>query len=135
MSSSNRPDINLALNIRSWERVMVIANQDSAFQYPEDWIRPERLSDADVDAETVVIVDRMDISREAMGTLMKGKPRLFAVAVIDIPHEKHVRLMLTSLHPWCPVWTFSTDFGKLLVTTAGGDPYDRDAVIDQRTCV
>lgn len=130
---SNRPDLELALDVRSYEKIVVIAGQDSDYDYPERWSRPSRLSDLTVDGETVVIVDRVEIQRKTLAQIAEGRPRLIAFAILSIDHEKQVRRMVTALFPWNEVWTIFTSFGKLLVTKdAVGQTYDRDDVIDMR---
>lgn len=149
---SSRPDIELALDVRSYERVIVIAGQDSTYQYPEHWVKPSKLSELDgmtlggnemyyIDpqyplAMTVVVVDRVEITRRTLAQLASKHPRLIAFAVANVDHEKQVRRMITSLFPWNEVWTVYTSFGKLLVTKdAVGASYDRDSVVDMRESV
>lgn len=144
---SSRPDIELALDVRSYEKVIVITGQDSTYQYPEHWVKPSRLSDLDemtlggnemykVDpqyplAMSVVVVDRVEIQRKTLAQLASKYPRLIAFAVANVDHEKQVRRMVTSLFPWNEVWTVYTSFGKLLVTKdAVGTAYDRDRLVD-----
>jgi hypothetical protein len=146
---SARPDIELALDVRSYEKVIVIAAGDSTFQYPEHWIKPSKLSDLDEQqiggsetlqpspdyplAMSVVVVDRVEVQRKTLAQLADGGPRLFAFAVANVDHEKQVRRMVTSLFPWNEVWTVYTSFGKLLVTKdAVGKAYDRSRVVDMR---
>lgn len=146
---SSRPDIELALDVRSYEKIVVIASQDSEFEYPETWIKPSKLSDLDDQqiggsetlqpspdyplAMSVVIVDRVEVQRKTLSKIAAGGPRLIAFAVANVEHEKQARRMVTSLFPWNEVWTLYTSFGKLLVTKdAVGKPYDRNDVIDMR---
>lgn len=139
----------MALDVRSYEKVIVIAGAESEYQYPEGWIRPAKLSDLDgqtlggnelykVDpnfplAMTVVVVDRVEIQRKTLSQLAEKYPRLIAFAVANVEHEKQVRRMVTSLFPWNEVWTVYTSFGKLLVTKdAVGVAYDRSTLVDMR---
>lgn len=128
---STRPDIEIALDVRSYERVIVITGQDSTHQYPDGWIRPDKHTDLELNEESVVVVDRVELQRKTMSQIAEAKPRLVAFAVASIDHEKQVRRMITSLYPWNEVWTIFTSFGKLLITKdAKGPSYDRDEVVD-----
>lgn len=146
---SSRPDIELALDVRSYEKVIVIAGADSTYQYPDHWVRPTKLADLDGQtlggnesvkadpryplAATVVVVDRVEIQRKTLAQLAEKYPRLIAFAVANVEHEKQVRRMVTALFPWNEVWTVYTSFGKLLVTKdAVGASYDRASVVDMR---
>ncbi len=130
---SNRPDITLALDVRSYERVVVISNPDSVYDYPEEWVRPNGLADAQVDTETVVIVDRIEMSRRGLSTIAAAGPRLMAFATTNVDQEKSVRRLIKSLYPWAEVWDVSTSFGKLLVSKdIRGIAYDRDVILDMR---
>lgn len=146
---SARPDIELALDVRSYEKVVVIAGQDSTFQYPEHWVKPSKLSDLDEMsiggndtykvnpdfplAMSVVVVDRVEIQRKTLAHLAENGPRLIAFAIANVDHEKQVRRMVTALYPWNEVWTVYTSFGKLLVTKdLVGKAYDRSRVVDMR---
>jgi hypothetical protein len=113
---SSRPELALALDVRSYERVVVISKPESLYDYPEGWHRPTAVSEAKVDDESVVIVDRVDVSWKSFATLAAGRPRLFAFAINGVEHEKRVRRMITALYPWNEVWTIWTDFGKTLIT-------------------
>lgn len=113
---SSRPDIALALDVRSYEKVVVISKPDAVYDYPESWERPSALGEAKVDGHSVVIVDRIDLSWKSFATLARGCPRLFAFAVSGVEQEKRVRRMVTALFPWNEVWTVWTTFGKTLVT-------------------
>lgn len=139
----------MALDVRSYEKVVVIAAQDSTFQYPENWVKPVRLSDLDemtiggnetfkVDpnyplAMSVVVVDRVEIQRKTLSQLAERYPRLLAFAIANVDHEKQVRRMVTSLFPWHEIWTIYSSFGKLLVTKdLVGNAYDRSKLVDMR---
>lgn len=133
---SSRPDIELALDVRSYEKIVILTGQDSSYQYPDEWVRPAKLSDLEVNDECVVLVDRVELQRKTMSQIAEGRPRLVAFAVANVDHEKQVRRMITSLYPWNEVWTVFTSFGKLLITKdAKGKPYERDDVTDWQTDV
>lgn len=121
-----------AIDLRSDERVVVLASPQSVFEYPSDWVRPGPTDGIVVNEFTVVVIDRIDVGRSLMCELISACPRMLAIAVVDVDHEKQVRRSLTALYPWSEVWTFYTDFGKMLVTNARGEPYDRDHIVDQR---
>ncbi len=126
---SSRPDLELALDVRSYERVVVITGQDSTYQYPENWIRPESIADLELDAESIVVVDRVELQRKTLAQIGEAAPRMVAFAVASIDHEKQIRRMITALYPWNRVWTIFTSFGKLLVTDdVKGLPYDRETI-------
>lgn len=128
---SSRPDIELALDVRSYERIVVITGPDSTFEYPENWVKPVKSADLHIDAESIVVVDRVEIQRKTLQQIAEGRPRLLAFAVASIDHEKQVRRMVTSLFPWNEVWTVFTSFGKLLITKdVQGVAYDRDQMVD-----
>jgi hypothetical protein len=119
---SSRPDIELALDVRSYEQVVVISKPDVVYDYPERWSRPTGASEAHVDSETVVIVDRVDVSWRTFATLAESGPRMFAFVVNGVEQEKRVRRMVTALYPWNEVWTVWTSYGKTLITKdARGD--------------
>lgn len=127
---SNRPDIELALDVRSDEKVIVIAGQESEYQYPEKWLKPARISDLAVDEMSVVIIDRVEVQRRTLAQIAEGRPRLVAFAVASVDHEKQVRRLVTSLFPWNEVWTVFTSFGKVLVSKdLRGTAYDRSQVV------
>lgn len=132
---SSRPDIELALDVRSHERVVVLASSDSEYEYPEHWIRPSRAAELEqIDEATVVIVDRAELQRRTLTTVAERRPRLLAVSPNGVEGEKAARRMLTSLFPWSEVWTIQTAFGRLLVTKdAVGPVYDREQLVDMRT--
>jgi hypothetical protein len=132
--SSNRPDIELALDVRSYERVVVLSDPQSTFTYPEHWHRPMRGTDIGrIDAETVVIVDRVEVYRKTVSQVGAGHPRLIAFAPANVEQEKSMRRTLRSVYPWAELWEIHTSFGKILVTKdARGPEYDRDSVVDMR---
>lgn len=130
---SNRPDIELALDVRSDEKVIVIAGQESEYQYPERWVKPARLSELEIDETTVVIIDRVEVQRRTLAQIAEGRPRLVGFAVASVEHEKQVRRLVTSLFPWNEMWTVFTSFGKVLMTKdVRGASYDRNQVVDMR---
>lgn len=146
---SSRPDIELALDVRSYEKIVVISGQESPYQHPDHWIKPAKLSDLQdtviggndtykVDpryplAMAIVVIDRVEVQRKTLLQIAAGYPRMVAFAVANLDHEKQVRRMLTSLFPWSEVWTLYTSFGKLLVTKdAIGTGYDRSKLVDMR---
>ena len=133
---SGRPDIELALDVRSYETVVVIAGQESEYPYPEEWSKPDSLRSIETSKDVlqpVFVVDRVEIQRKTLAQMAEMNPRLVAFAVANVEHEKQVRRMVTSLFPWNEVWTVSTSFGKLLVTKdATGKAYDRNDVVDMR---
>jgi hypothetical protein len=128
---SSRPDLELALDVRSYEKVVVIAGPDSTYQYPESWVRPTKSADIQIDGESVIVVDRVELQRRTLIQIAEAGPRLVAFAVASVEHEKQIRRMVTSLFPWNEVWTLFTSFGKLLVTKdVTGPAYERDDVVD-----
>ena len=130
---SKRPDVRMALDLRSDETVMVIADPErDSFRYEPEWQRPLTFEEVYVDNKTVVIVDRMELSRESIASITAANPRLLAIAVMDPEHEKRTRKALRTLHPWSDVWDITTEFGRLIVTSAFGPAYDRANVIDMR---
>lgn len=135
--TNSRPDIELALDVRSYERVVILADPQSTFAYPEHWQRPPKGPDAvPVDSETVLVVDRVEIYRKTLAAVGARRPRLIAFAPADVEQEKSMRRTLRTVYPWAEVWEFHTSFGKLLVTKdAVGPAYDRDDVVDMRPAV
>jgi len=131
---SNRPDIELALDVRSYERIVVLSDTGSTYPYPEHWNRPTKGSDIGrVDGETIVVVDRVEVYRKTLASIGSKGPRLVAFAPANVDQEKSMRRTLRSVYPWAEVWELHTSFGKLLVTSGvRGEAYDRDFVIDQR---
>lgn len=131
---SGRPDIELALDVRSYETVVVIAGQDSDYEYPDNWVKPESLNDIKrEDLVPVFVIDRVEIQRKTLAHLAEMHPRMVAFAIASVDHEKQVRRMITALFPWNRVWTISSAFGKLLVTDdCRGPAYDREQIVDMR---
>lgn len=137
MSTVTRPDIELALDVRSYERVVVLSNPESEYDYPESWIRPTRGGDEltkSLDELCIVIVDRIEVSRRTLAQIGAKGPRILAFAPQGVEQEKSLRRTLKSVYPWAEVWETSTSFGKVLYTKdAVGKAYDRDTMIDMRS--
>ncbi len=131
---TNRPDIELALDVRSNESVVVLFDPDFESQYPDEWIRVRSRHDIDsITPESVVIVDRLEVSRRVLASVAARAPRLIALVPHGVDQEKSMRRTLSGLYPWSEVWTISTAFGKALVTKdAVGPTYERDDVMDMR---
>lgn len=130
---SNRPDLELALDVRSDESVVVLTSPDNPTTYPEGWVRPGRGDLSSVSSLSVVVVDRVDIQRRTLSTLGQLGPRLVAMAPQGVDQEKAMRRLISSAYPWAEVWTVSTSFGKLLVTKdVHGPAYEREDVVDMR---
>lgn len=132
MSNNSRPDIEEALDLRSNEHIVVLSAADNDFQYKPEWVAPQNTDELQesLNADSIVVVDRVDVSDAIVELIASVKPRLvaFAVQPANIEHEKTVRRQLTALFPWHEVWTISTSFGKLLVSKdVQGKVYDRAA--------
>jgi hypothetical protein len=114
---SNRPEIELALDVRSYEKVVVVSN-DTEAEYPTSWLRPQSIADAQVNGESVVVIDGVEVSRRSFAQLAAQSPRLFAFIVPpgDIDYEKYVRRMVNALFPVNEMWKIRTDLGTALVT-------------------
>ena len=132
--SSNRPDIELVLDVRSSESVVVLTDPNNQREYPDDWIQVQsRDGLVEVVSDSVVLIDRIDVFPHTLALLGSKRPRLIAMVPCNVEHEKTMRRMLSSVYPWAEVWTLSSSFGKLLVTKdAVGIAYDRDIVRDER---
>lgn len=130
---SSRPDLELALDVRSYESIVVLASPDNQTAYPESWVRPTRGDLGPIDDQAVVVIDRVDVQRRTLSLIGEARPRLLALVPQGVEQEKSMRRLLTSVFPWAEVWTIFTSFGKLLVTKdAHGRAYDRDDVVDMR---
>lgn len=131
---SNRPDIELVLDVRSYERVVVIVNPEAQQGYPQDWIEisgKEGL--ASIVPDSVVVIDRIDVGPRILSLIGSRRPRLIALAPRGVEQEKLMRRVLSSTYPWSEAWTVSSAFGKLLVVKdAMGEPYERDSIRDER---
>jgi hypothetical protein len=124
----DRPAIELALDIRSDEKVVLFTDPSSTYEYPESWAVPRSLNDAAIDPMTVVIFDRTDVAKKQIIACGVHGARMVAICPIDVEHEKYVRRMLASMYPWTEVFTTSTLFGKVLMLSPRGQPYDRDSI-------
>lgn len=131
----DRPSIELALDIRSDERVVLFTDPSSTYEYPETWMTPRSLHDANIDPMSVVVFDRTEVTKKQVTSCALGAARMVAICPIDVDHEKYVRRMLASLYPWTEVFTTSTAFGKVLMCSPRGQPYDRDRIMDDRVTV
>lgn len=130
----SRPDIELTLDVRSHENVVVFMNPDATHEYPENWLQALSFDDiALISEDTVVIVDRIDLYPKMISAIGSKRPRLFALVPKSVEQEKTMRRMLSAVYPWSEVWTLSSSFGKLLVTKdAVGEAYDRELIRDER---
>lgn len=131
---SLRPSIEVALDVRSFERIIVLGTTNVGVQYPERWERPEKLSDIHVDGESVVIIDCLELSPETIEAVLCNGPRIagFVLPAMDREFEKRMRRTLKALYPFSEPWDALTDMGKCLMLQVSGPAYDRDRVIDQR---
>ncbi len=123
----HRPDIHVALDVRSWERVVAFVRQDATREPPEHWQLPKSIHEAGVDEETVVIFDRVEVSKKTVIACVVRKARIIAFCPIDVPHERTIRRGLANLYPFSEVWTAYTTSGKVLMTCPRGEPYDHEA--------
>lgn len=128
----DRPTIELALDIRSDESVVLYTDPSSTYEYPERWQKPRSLHDTTIDPFTVVIFDRCDVTKKQLAHAALSEARMVAICPIDVDHEKYVRRMLAAMYPWTEVFTTSTAFGKVLMLSPKGQPYDRDRITDTR---
>lgn len=130
---SSRPDVELALDVRSYERVIVLAPDDDK-KYPENWIRPSNSTEMEfINEESVVIVDRVDVHWKTLERIGRDRARMVAFVPDGLEQEKSMRRMARALFPWAEVWDVHTSFGKLLVTSGvKGAIYDRDTMVDMR---
>ena len=132
--STSRPDIELVLDIRSYEHVIVLANHDEP-KHPAHWIKISSRDELScLNSDSVVVVDRVDVSFAVLRQIGEARPRLVAFVPCSIEHEKSIRRLISSMSPWAEVWTLSSSLGKLIVTGGIlGPAYDRQDVIDQRS--
>lgn len=126
----DKPNVELALDVRSDEKIVLFADPSSEYEYPESWLRPRSMHDAGLDPFTVVIFDRTDITKKQLMSCAASDVRMIGICPIDVDHEKYVRRMITSLYPWTQVYEASTTFGKVLMLCPRGAPYDRDRIDD-----
>ena len=132
---NSRPDIELSLDIRSYEHVVVIVNPDASHPYPEHWVEVHSRDDLnEIHSDCVVVVDRVDVSPNTLSRIaVKGRPRILALVPNGVEQEKLMRRTLATTYPWAEVWTVSSSFGKLLVAKdVVGAPYDRELIRDER---
>ena len=131
---SSRPDIEEALNVRSYEQVVVLSNPESEYEYPEMWVRPKDASGLSaIDDCTVVVVDRVEVSVDTIAKIGEKRARILAFAPNGVEQEKTMRRALRAAYPWAEVWELYTTSGKVLFTKdAIGKSYDRDTLIDMR---
>lgn len=131
---NTNPNIELCLNVRSYEKVVLLA-EDGGHTYPERWQRPgseTELHDA-INADSVVLIDRIDVARKSLVTVASKGPRLVAFAPSNVEQEKIMRKTIRTMFPWAEVWEIQSSLGKLLVSNGiNGKPYDRDNVRDDR---
>jgi len=129
-----RPPLEEALDVRSYERIVVITDRDNQYEYPEAWLRATSLAEVDMDQEYVFVIDRIDISKRMLASIGARRPRLIAFCPgSDQERAKKIRKALRSLYPFSEVWETSTTFGRTLITPASGPIYDHDQVLDMRT--
>lgn len=132
---SNRPDIEIALDVRSHEQVCIISC-DKSQRYHESWIAVCSMNDIEsITSDSVVIIDYVDYvdSFGLIKAIGNRGPRLVAFIPSNVEQEKSMRRIVTAMYPWAEVWTLSTDFGKLLVSNGvNGRPYAREDVRDER---
>jgi predicted regulator of amino acid metabolism with ACT domain len=129
---NNRPDITLALDVRSYETVFLASAQEGV-SYPESWVRIEsRQGVGLIVPDSVVVIDRVDIQRRTLATIAERSPRLIALLPQGVEQEKAMRRMVAAMFPWTEVWTVSTSIGKALIMAAKGRAYDRGDVLDAR---
>jgi hypothetical protein len=128
VTESEHPDIEVALDVRSYERVVVLSRVEN--NYPERWEKTFS-SRAEIDNDTVIIIDRTDISQDDLGIIASAKPRMVAFVPFSVEQEKSMRRMISTLYPWAQVWMQFTTFGKILYTSEiYGLPYNREELVD-----
>ena len=129
-----RTPIELALSVRSYERIVCLADPDhDRADYPEHWHLPRTLRDSGIDQNSVVVVDRIELSPKALGLVAGRHPRLIAFALSSVDHYKSTRRLIKLCYPFSDIWELNDiDMAKLLVTNARGLPYDRDRIQDMR---
>ena len=87
--SNNRPDIELALDVRSYERIVVLSDPGSTYPYPEHWKRSQ--SAHEIQADSIVVVDRVEVYRKTLAAIGAKSPRLIAFAPANVDQEKSMR--------------------------------------------
>ena len=136
---SNRSDLELSLDVRSFEQVVVLAPDDSAEKrtYPDHWVRPTtatQLQEAVIMQNSVVIVDRVDVNMRTLSTIGQGNVRLVAFIPQDREQEIAMRRLVTATYPWTRTWDHATASGKAIVFEGiVGQAYDRDRILDMRS--
>jgi len=132
--SNGRTDISIVLDIRSYERVVLIS-KNQVRQYPESWVRPNSLSEMLllVSADSVVIVDGTDVTRRAYGEISRRQPRIVALTARDETQARSARRLLSSVQPWCELYSVGSSLGRVVFATGfHGEAYDRERVVDTR---
>lgn len=130
---TSRPELELTVDLRSYERIAVVSGPDSTLSYPEKWVKLTRSDLNTIDPETIVLIDRVDVQRRTLESIAEKRPRLIVMAPTNVEQEKSMRRLVTSTFPWAESWTIFTSFGKVLVTKdVIGASYERETVIDMR---
>ena len=132
---SNRPEIELVLDVRSYERIVVIASREVEKAYPTNWHRPSTLSEmlGLLGTDSVVVVDGVDVSRRTYGLVSERAPRIVAVTVTSEEHARSVRKALLSVQPWCDLYSTNSSLGRLVFAHRFcGRPYERENMVDMR---
>lgn len=132
-------EINSALDVRSYEKVMVFSHPLDVPINPGGWIDSSSpsLNVSEIDAETVVVI--MGGWRGSLAHITQQSPRLIAF----IPRDEHdvitFKREMLELYPWSESWTFNNVQlsrqqwgGVVVVKSSFGLPYDRSAVVDLR---
>lgn len=133
---SSRPDAELVLDVRSYERVVVIARRDTVHTYPMAWYRPSSLSEmlTLLGPDSVVVIDGADVTRRTLGSIGERSPRLVALTATGEEHARAARKLLLSVQPWCDLYAANSSLGRLVVAHRfSGRPYERERVIDMRS--
>lgn len=131
----SRATVDLALDVRSYERVVLMADPTSDFEYPEHWERPKTLPEVRLDGESVLVVDCLELSYETIDAVLSQGPRLaaFILPPGDLGFEKRTRSALRLLYPFARLWTVDESaLGKFLMLESTGPAYDRTKIVDQR---
>lgn len=134
----SKPEPEVVLDVRSWERVVVISNRDSSAVYPDGWVRPPGLEELllNLDPDSVVFVDGVDVSRRAFSFIGERAPRIMGIMPLNEEHARAIRRTVTSLYPWAEFWSAMSSRGRMLIVKGAiGRSYDRDLIVDMRTGV
>lgn len=121
-----------ALDVRSDERVVVLADGDRRERYPYEWEKPDSLRDARIGNDSVVLIDRLDLGTKALATIVSRGPRLTGVICSSREHRDSMRKRMVSLYPFAEIWELRPSWGDMLVWSAKGAPYSRDRIVDMR---